>query len=72
MVVAVNVGAALAELKLLGPVQLYTGLPVPLTPVAVRLIIDPVQSDDGDALSPVIAGNVFTVTGVITWLQPSV
>ena len=62
MVVAVNDGAALAELKLFGPLQLYVGLPVPLTPVALRFIAVPTQRANGDALTLVIVGNELTVT----------
>jgi len=61
-VVAVNEGAALAELKLLGPVQLYVGEPVPLTPAALSVIADPAHNGFGDALTLVTVGNAFTVT----------
>src|SRR4051794_21863580 len=60
VVVAVNDGAAVASLKPFGPVQLYVGVPVPATPLALRLIVDPTHSVDGTALTLVIVGSAFT------------
>jgi hypothetical protein len=59
-VVAVKDGATLVELNPFGPLQLYAGLPVPLTPVALRLTVVPVHKGFGDALILAIVGAAFT------------
>ena len=74
MTEAVNTGDIPAELKLFGPVQLYVGDPVPLTPNALSVIAVPTQSGFGDASTLVIVGNAFTVTVVVvcvTLVQPA-
>ena len=57
---------ALADVKLLGPLQLYVAEPVPVTPVALRFNVVPTHNGFGDALTLVIVGNAFTVTAVVT------
>jgi hypothetical protein len=64
-VVAVKDGATLVELNPFGPLQLYAGVPVPLTPVALRLNVVPVHKGFGDALILVKVGNALTVTDVV-------
>jgi hypothetical protein len=65
-VVAVNTGDTDASLKPFGPVQLYVGAPVPVTPVAVSVIAVPTQSGFGDAFTLEIVGSGFTVTVDVT------
>ena len=65
VVVAVNAGDKLASLKPFGPVQLYVGDPMPLTPAALNVTDEPTHSRFGNALTLVIIGNAFTVTVVV-------
>ena len=45
-----------------GPLQLYVGEPVPVTPAALNVIPVPTHNGFGEALTLVIVGTAFTVT----------
>ena len=62
VVVAVNAGEVAVEANVLGPLQLYVGEPVPLTPTALKVAPVPTHSAFGEALILVMVGKAFTVT----------
>jgi hypothetical protein len=58
----VPVDDAAVEVKPAGPLQLYDGEPVPLTPIALKVDAVPTQKKLGDMLIEEMVGTGFTET----------